>query len=101
MDEYWQCTYKALQFEGGKGPTSIVDDGGDMTLFLIKGKEWEMKYKENGALPDPEKYETEDEKALFKLIRQIVQESPNKFTELCKDVVGISEETTTGVLRLN
>ena len=53
LDEYWMCTLKALEFEDGKGPTSIVDDGGDMTMLLLQGMKWEKLYKENKQLPDP------------------------------------------------
>lgn len=70
LDEYWQCTLKALQFEGGKGPTSIVDDGGDMTLMLLEGMKWEKLYKENKTLPDPSKAHSEDERALLKIIAE-------------------------------
>lgn len=101
LDEYWMCTLKALEFEDGKGPTSIVDDGGDMTMLLLQGMKWEKLYKENKQLPDPATVNSGDEKALYKLLREKIPEDPNRFHRLSSEVKGISEETTTGVLRLN
>ena len=72
LKEYWECTLKALTWEDGKGPTSIVDDGGDMTLMLIEGVKWEKAYKENGSLPDPSKAESEDEKALLEYLKLLI-----------------------------
>ena len=100
-DEYWECTLKALTFENGLGPTSIVDDGGDMTLLLIEGMKAEKQYKENKTLPNWEAITNEDEQSLFKLIAKCILEDGNRFHNLSKDVQGVSEETTTGVLRLN
>lgn len=99
--EYWECTLKALQFEDGKGPTSIVDDGGDMTMMLMEGVKWENKYMENKELPDLKNYESEDEVGLYTLLRRVIPENPGMFGKLCAELRGISEETTTGVLRLN
>mmetsp|Transcript_32869 Transcript_32869/g.38136 ORF Transcript_32869/g.38136 Transcript_32869/m.38136 type:complete len:452 (+) Transcript_32869:3-1358(+) len=100
LEEYWEYTLQALTFPGGLGPTTIVDDGGDATIFLIEGLKWEEEFAKNGALPDPAKAESEDEQELLKLIVKLVKTQPGLFKRLTKDLVGISEETTTGVLRL-
>ena len=51
LDDYWVCTLRALEFEDGRGPTSIVDDGGDMTMLLMEGVKWEVLYQESRRLP--------------------------------------------------
>ncbi len=99
-EEYWKCTLKALQFEDGKGPTSIVDDGGDMTMMLILGMKYEKEYEKSKTLPDPLKADSVDEQELIKLIIQEIKKNSKLFRTLSADVVGLSEETTTGVLRL-
>lgn len=99
-EEYWWCTTKALEFGAETGPDSIVDDGGDMTILLLEGAKWEKLYREEKKLPDPSAYEYEDEVALFTVLRDIIPENPTRFTNLSKNVKGISEETTTGVARL-
>jgi adenosylhomocysteinase len=100
QDEYWDCTLKALEFEDGQGPTSIVDDGGDMTMLLLEGMKWEKEYEKSKTLPKSEDYSTADEKGLYSLIAKTIPTDPKKFHRLSKDVQGVSEETTTGVLRL-
>lgn len=73
MEEYWECTLKALQFEDGKGPTSIVDDGGDMTMMILEGLKCERLIRDNKPLPNPEEMQSEDEKYLFKIINREVE----------------------------
>ena len=68
MDDYWWCTYQALQFENGLGPTSIVDDGGDMTMMVLEGLKWSKVYKESKKLPVAEKDMSADEKSLMKIL---------------------------------
>lgn len=103
LTEYWEMTLLALQFEDGKGPTSIVDDGGDMTMLLLEGMKAGELYEKERKLPDLSKYHGKetDERYLFELINREIQKNPRIFHDLSADVVGISEETTTGVLRLN
>ena len=101
QEDYWKCTLEALTFKDGKGPTSIVDDGGDMTMLLLEGMKVEKEFESSGNLPEWSKFETEDERELFKLIVNSVKEDPKRFHRLSADVQGVSEETTTGVLRLN
>lgn len=100
LEEYWWCTLKALTFADGRGPTLIVDDGGDATILLIEGARWEEEYEKNGSLPDPEKADSDDERELLNLLRKTIPTNKNLFRTLSKDLIGVSEETTTGVLRL-
>ena len=99
-DDYWDCTLKAVEWENGLGPTSIVDDGGDMTMMLLQGMRWEKQYKLDKQLPSQDAVSSEDEKGLMRLLARVIPEDPDRFHRLSQDVVGLSEETTTGVLRL-
>jgi len=100
QEEYWECTLKALEWEDGQGPTSIVDDGGDMTMMLLEGMKWELEYERSKTLPDPLKCNSADEEGLYALLRKVIPTDAKRFHRLSKDVQGVSEETTTGVLRL-
>jgi len=93
--EYWDCTWKAVLFPGGKGPELVVDDGGDVTLLLHKGYEME-----NGSKWVDSASETEEEGVVKALLKRIAKESPNIFHTIVNDWKGVSEETTTGVHRL-
>ncbi len=95
LDEYWWCTSQALTFPEGKGPQLIVDDGGDATLMIHKGKAMEDKPELLQATVT-----SGEEKALMKLLQQVYVEDPQKWTRAAKDWRGVSEETTTGVHRL-
>lgn len=99
-EEYWWCTLRALEFPGGHGPDSIVDDGGDMTILLIEGAKWSELFKTEKKLPDPSSYKYDDEIALFSLIKETIPTDVEKYSTLSKGVQGVSEETTTGVARL-
>jgi len=100
LDEYWWCTLQALVFPNGEGPTTIVDDGGDATMMILHGRYWEEQYEKDGSLPDPATAESEDEQCLLSLLRKIIPEDTKRFRKLSANLVGISEETTTGVHRL-
>ncbi|MGC3988077.1 MAG: adenosylhomocysteinase [Chthoniobacteraceae bacterium] len=95
LEEYWDCTWKAIVNGDGKGPQLVVDDGGDVTLFLHKGYELEegsdWVNSESGS---------HEEKVIKDLLKKIHAESPYIFHEIVKDWRGVSEETTTGVHRL-
>ena len=95
LDEYWWCTYQALSFPDGKGPNMIVDDGGDATLMIHVGHDMEN----DPSLLEKEG-ESSDEKALLRMLKKIYVEDKEKWQRTAKDLVGISEETTTGVHRL-
>ena len=99
LPEYWWCTYQALSHANGKGPNLIVDDGGDATLMVHWGHEIEQYHKTHGSYPDWE-LEGDDAIELFKLLTEIHAEDPEHWTRLVPDIIGVSEETTTGVHRL-
>ncbi|MBN2344128.1 MAG: adenosylhomocysteinase [Deltaproteobacteria bacterium] len=99
LEEYWWCTNEALTFPGGKGPTLIVDDGGDATLLIHKGVELEKMYEETKTLPEITTT-VQEEIIIEQLLHKLVQESPSKWRDAAKEIIGVSEETTTGVHRL-
>jgi adenosylhomocysteinase len=97
LEEYWWCTREALVWPDGSGPTQIVDDGGDATLFVHKAYEFEQR----GAVPpfDPER-EPEEWGVILQAIREELDAHPGRWTRIATAVRGVSEETTTGVHRL-
>ena len=95
LEEYWDCTYQAIGFPGGKGPELVVDDGGDVTLLIHKGYELEQG---SDWVNTPSG--SHEEKVIKDLLKKIHAENPKRWTELVKDWRGVSEETTTGVHRL-
>ncbi len=95
LEEYWDCTWKAIVNPEGKGPQMVVDDGGDVTLFLHKG--YEMEDGDEWVNSESGSHE---ESVIKALLKKIHAESPYIFHELVKEWKGVSEETTTGVHRL-
>jgi adenosylhomocysteinase len=97
LDEYWWCTSEALMWPHGSGPTLIVDDGGDATLLLHKGVEFEgqKRVPEFNDADDPEEWGV-----ILELLRRELARDPQRWTRLAAQVKGVSEETTTGVHRL-
>ncbi|MEI6846637.1 MAG: adenosylhomocysteinase [Chlorobiaceae bacterium] len=95
LDEYWWCTRQILEFEGGKGPNLIVDDGGDATLMIILG----YKIENNPELLEKTLGSTE-EKALYQQLREVFEEDNQRWHKVATEMKGVSEETTTGVHRL-
>src|SRR5688572_24133164 len=97
LDEYWWCTVEALVWPDGKGPTLIVDDGGDATLFVHKAHE----YEKAGKVPtfNPEK-DPEEWGVILAALGKELADHPGKWTGIAKGIRGVSEETTTGVHRL-
>src|SRR6476660_784615 len=97
LDEYWWCTVEALVWPDGSGPTLIVDDGGDATLFVHKASEFEQA----GKVPafDPEK-EPEEWGVILNTISRELRSNPGRWTTVAHGIRGVSEETTTGVHRL-
>ena len=79
MRDYWECTLKALLWPGGKGPTLIVDDGGDATIMVLEGVRYEKLYEESRTLPDPESVHTEDEKGLLQILKESILEAPSRY----------------------
>jgi adenosylhomocysteinase len=95
--DYWWCTQKALDFGDGKGPTLIVDDGGDATLMVHKGYEVEN----DPSLFDKDySDESEDLIELINCLKEVYDKDPDRWHRIVKDIKGVSEETTTGVHRL-
>jgi len=96
LQEYWWCTERALDFGDGRGPNQIVDDGGDATLLIHKGYE----YENAGKIPSPDSTESEEFKEILKLLAKCHQQNPQRWHNVAAEVQGVSEETTTGVHRL-
>jgi adenosylhomocysteinase len=99
LKEYWWCTRQALTFPGGKGPNLIVDDGGDATMMIHLGVELEKEYRESGKLPEIGEG-PEDLVTLRENLINGIQDAPEFWTGVAGEVIGVSEETTTGVHRL-
>jgi adenosylhomocysteinase len=97
LKDYWWCTQRALDFGDGKGPTLIVDDGGDATLMVHKGYEVEQN---PSLLENDYSKEGEDFRELMACLKEIYKEDPQRWTRISKEIKGVSEETTTGVHRL-
>ena len=95
LEEYWWCTAQALSFPGGKGPTLIVDDGGDATLFVHLG----FRAEKDASVLN-KKADNHEEQVILDLLKKILSEDNQKWHTLIKDLKGVSEETTTGVHRL-
>ena len=101
LEEYWDCTNKMLTWPNGDGPDLLVDDGGDATLLIHEGVKFERIYAKTGDLPDPDQFSNKEYKEIVKIIRNSIQnEDKQKWTKICARVIGVSEETTTGVHRL-
>jgi adenosylhomocysteinase len=96
LEEYWWCTEQALTWPGGTGPNMILDDGGDATMLVHKGSEYEAA----GVVPDPATAESEEFRVFLTLLRRTLSEDPQKWTRIGAAIVGVTEETTTGVHRL-
>merc|ERR1712032_1136405 len=82
------------------GPDQIVDDGGDATLLLHEGKKFEDAFAKDGSLPDPATTDNAEFKCVLATIKASIQKDPKRFTKMVARMVGVSEETTTGVHRL-
>jgi len=96
LEEYWQCTEQMLRWPDGGGPNMILDDGGDATLLVHKGVEFEKA----GAVPDPASAESEELAVVLSLLRRSLAEDPRRWSEIANNIKGVTEETTTGVHRL-
>ncbi|MBN2806983.1 MAG: adenosylhomocysteinase, partial [Prolixibacteraceae bacterium] len=96
LPEYWWCTEQALQWPDGSYPTLILDDGGDATMMVIKGAEFEV----NGIPAFDAENEPEEWGVILEALKKIQAETPDRFRKTRDSIVGVSEETTTGVHRL-
>ena len=100
LEDYWDCTFRALSWPDSEGPDMIVDDGGDATLLIHEGVKVEKKYSETGELPDPSSAENEEFSIILKLLKESLASDSQRWHKISKNVIGVSEETTTGVNRL-
>jgi adenosylhomocysteinase len=96
LEEYWWCTEQALLWPDGEGPNMILDDGGDATLLVHKGVEFEKA----GAVPDPSSAESEEFRIVLETLQRGLGEDPQRWTKVASAIKGVTEETTTGVHRL-
>ncbi|MDP9093031.1 MAG: adenosylhomocysteinase [Actinomycetota bacterium] len=96
LEEYWWCTEQMLTWPDGSGPHSIVDDGGDATLLIHMGVEFEA----TGAVPTTDDNDSEEYGIILDTLRRSITEQPGKYTRMAADIIGVTEETTTGVHRL-
>jgi adenosylhomocysteinase len=96
LEEYWWCTEQALTWPGGGGPNMILDDGGDATLLVHKGAEFERA----GAVPDPASADSDEFRIVLELLQRSLAADAQKWTRVAEGVKGVTEETTTGVNRL-
>ncbi|GLW05351.1 adenosylhomocysteinase [Microtetraspora sp. NBRC 13810] len=96
LEEYWWCTEQALTWPDGEGPNMILDDGGDATLLVHKGAEYEAA----GAVPAAAEGDAEEWKIILDTLRRSIAEHPGRWTAMADRIKGVTEETTTGVHRL-
>ncbi|WP_163508849.1 adenosylhomocysteinase [Fodinicola acaciae] len=96
LEEYWWCTDQALTWPGFDGPNMILDDGGDATLFVHKGVEFEKA----GAVPSADENDPEEYGIILETLRRSLAADPQRFTRMAPGIKGVTEETTTGVHRL-
>jgi adenosylhomocysteinase len=96
LEEYWWCTEQAFAWTDGKGPNMILDDGGDATMLVHKGAEYEAA----GLVPDADANANEEWKVFLGLLKRSLATNPKKWTTVAAGIRGVTEETTTGVHRL-
>jgi adenosylhomocysteinase len=96
LEEYWWCTEQALNWPGADGPNMILDDGGDATLLVHKGVEFEAA----AAVPEPASAESEEFRIILETLQRSLEADPQRFTRMAVGIIGVTEETTTGVHRL-
>jgi adenosylhomocysteinase len=96
LEEYWWCTEQMLTWPDGTGPDSIVDDGGDATLLIHMGTEFEAA----GAVPSTDENDPDEYGVILDVLRRSIVEQPGKYTRMGANIIGVTEETTTGVHRL-
>ncbi len=96
LEEYWWCTERALLWPGAEGPNMILDDGGDATLLVHKG----LQFEKEGSVPDPASADSEEMAVVLRLLARSLAEDPTRWTGVANGLLGVTEETTTGVHRL-
>lgn len=100
LDDYWWCINQALEWGSFGGPDLIVDDGGDATLLIHEGVKAEEIYEKTGALPDPSSTDNAEFQIVLTIIKDGLKSDPKRYHKMKERLVGVSEETTTGVKRL-
>merc|ERR1712216_1087278 len=100
LPEYWWCTEQMMTVPGKDGCDQLVDDGGDATLLIHKGLEFETKFAKDGSLPDPTSTDNPEFKCVLQTLKDSIQKDKTKDTRMAAACKGVSEETTTGVHRL-
>ena len=98
LEEYWWCTEQALTWPDSPtgGPNMILDDGGDATLLVHKG----VEYEKDGKVPSPDTAESDEHRVVLELLNRTITDGSQKWTQLASEIRGVTEETTTGVHRL-
>jgi adenosylhomocysteinase len=96
LEEYWWCTEQVLRWPDGEGPNMILDDGGDATLLVHKG----VEYEKAGAVPSPDSTDNEEMKVILGVLQRSLDEDNQRWTGVASNIKGVTEETTTGVNRL-
>jgi adenosylhomocysteinase len=96
LEEYWWCTERALLWPDGESPNMILDDGGDATLLVHKG----VEYEKAGRVPDPSTADSEEFEVILQLLNRSITEDSQRWTNIANELRGVTEETTTGVHRL-
>ncbi|HEX2575968.1 MAG TPA: adenosylhomocysteinase, partial [Aquihabitans sp.] len=96
LEEYWWCTDQALRWPDGSGPNMILDDGGDATMLVHKGREYELA----GAVPAATEDDSDEWGVVLALLTESVAKEPTRWTDVAAGILGVTEETTTGVHRL-
>ena len=102
LEEYWDLTEEMLVWPNGDGPDLLVDDGGDATLLIHEGVKAEREFAKLNILPDPESTTNPEFKLILKVLRRGLEAGhKDRWTKIAERIVGVSEETTTGVFRLD
>ncbi len=96
LPEYWWCTEQVVAWPDGGGPNMILDDGGDVTLLVHKG----VQFEKAGVVPSTDPSDSEEYGVILDVLRRSLAEEPQRFTTIAAGIKGVSEETTTGVMRL-
>ncbi len=96
LEEYWECLERIFEWPGGQGPNMILDDGGDATLLVHKGVEFEQA----GAVPQTTEDDSEEYAVILDVLRRSLEKDPGLWQRVAADIKGVTEETTTGVHRL-
>jgi len=96
LPEYWWCTEQSLAWPEGEGPNMILDDGGDVTLLVHKG----VQVEKAGVVPSTAEGDSEEYAVILDTLRRSLAADPTRFTNIANGILGVTEETTTGVMRL-